>query len=79
MNDNNKKIKESNNESDDENFQLTKEIILLKRGLAKKSELSNELRKKLKSLRMQRVNTLSLFGGNKIYKKKNSIYKITKI
>ena len=79
LNDNNKKIKESNNESDDENFQLTKEIILLKRGLAKKSELSNELRKKLKSLRMQRVNTLSLFGGNKIYKKKNSIYKITKI
>ena len=74
----NKKNIENNNESEDDDFQLTKEIILLKRGLAKKSELSNELRKKIREMRIQRIHTLSLFGNKKIYIKKMSNYKITK-
>ena len=78
INDINKKNIETNNESEDDDFQLTKEIILLKRGLAKKSELSNELRKKIREMRIQRIHTLSLFGNKKIYKKKMSNYKITK-
>ena len=78
INDGNKKNIENNNESEDDDFQLTKEIILLKRGLAKKSELSSELRKKIREMRIQRIHTLSLFGSKKIYKKKMSNYKITK-
>ena len=78
INDINKKNIENNNESEDDDFQLTKEIILLKRGLAKKSELSNELRKKIREMRIQRIHTLSLFGNKKIYIKKMSNYKITK-
>ena len=68
-----------NNESDDdEYFLLTKEIFLLKRGLAKKNELNYELRKKIKEMRMQKVYTLNLLGNKKIYKKKTSNYKNTK-
>ena len=68
--DKNKKNKEINNESDDDDYQLTKEIILLKRGLTEKSELSNELMKKMRQMRVQRVCNMKLFGGKKIYKKK---------
>ena len=74
---NNKKI--ANNESDDDDYQLTKEIILLKRGLAKKSELSAELRKKIRNMKTQRIYTLNLLGNKKVYRKKTSNYKITKL
>jgi len=74
---NNKKI--TNNESDDDDYQLTKEIILLKRGLAKKSELSTELRKKIRNMKTQRIYTLNLLGNKKVYRKKTSNYKITKL
>ena len=74
---NNKKI--ANNESDDDDYQLTKEIILLKRGLAKKSELSTELRKKIRNMKTQRIYTLNLLGNKKVYRKKTSNYKITKL
>ena len=77
--DKNKKNIEINNESDDDDYQLTKEIILLKRGLAKKSELSDELRKKIKEMRIQRIYTLNVFGNKNIYKKKVSNYKVTKL
>ena len=79
INDKNNKNKILKNESDDDDYQLTTEIILLKRGLAKKSELSNELRKKIREMRMQRIYMLNIPGNNKVYKKKNSNYKITKI
>ena len=78
INDNNNK-KITNNESDDEDYQLTKEIILLKRGLAKKSELSAELRKKIRNMKTQRIYTLNLLGNKKVYRKKTSNYKITKL
>ena len=70
--DRNKKNKEINNESDDDDYQLTKEIILLKRGLTEKSELSKELMKKMRQMRIQRVCNMNLFGEKKIYKKKMS-------
>ena len=70
--DKNKKNKEINNESDDDDYQLTKEIILLKRGLTAKSELSKKLVKKMRQMRMQRVCNMNLFGNKKIYKKKMS-------
>ena len=70
--DRNKKNKEINNESDDDDYQLTKEIILLKRGLTEKSELSKELMKKMRQMRIQRVCNMNLFGKKKIYKKKMS-------
>jgi hypothetical protein len=70
--DKNKKNKEINNESDDDDYQLTKEIILLKRGLTAKSELSKKLMKKMRQMRMQRVCNMNLFGNKKIYKKKMS-------
>jgi len=70
--DRNKKNKEINNESDDDDYQLTKEIILLKRGLTEKSELSKELMKKMRQMRIQRVCNMNLFGNKKIYKKKMS-------
>ena len=60
-------------------YQLAKEIILLKRGLAKKNELSNELRKKMKNMRMQRIYTLNLLGNHRVlYRKKTSNYKLVK-
>ena len=72
-----KKLKKNfDNISDDDEYQLTKEIILLKRGLAKRSELSAEMKKRLRNIRMQRVYILSLIGKNKIYKKKTSTYKL---
>jgi hypothetical protein len=70
--DRNKKNKEINIESDDDDYQLTKEIILLKRGLTEKSELSKELLKKMRKMRIQRVCNMNLFGNKKIYKKKMS-------
>jgi hypothetical protein len=70
--DRNKKNKEINIESDDDDYQLTKEIILLKRGLTEKSELSKELMKKMRQMRIQRVCNMNLFGKKKIYKKKMS-------
>ncbi len=70
--DKNKKNKEINNESDDDDYQLTKEIILLKRGLTAKSELSKKLVKKMRQMRIQRVGNMNLFGNKKIYKKKVS-------
>ena len=70
--DKNKKNKEINNESDDDDYQLTKEIILLKRGLTAKSELSKKLVKKMRQMRIQRVCNMNLFGNKKIYKKKMS-------
>ena len=70
--DKNKKNKEINNESDDDDYQLTKEITLLKRGLTEKSELSKELMKKMRQMRIQRVCNMNLFGNKKIYKKKMS-------
>ena len=80
INDKNKHRNNIDNESDDdEYYQLTKEILLLKRGLAKKSELSTDLKKKMKNMRMQRVYTLNLLGNHKVlYRKKTSNYKITK-
>ena len=74
---NNKKF--NNNESDDDDYQLTKEIILLKRGLAKKSELSAEIRKKIRNMKTQRIYTLNLLGNKKVYRKKTNNYKITKL
>ena len=81
INDKNKHRNNIDNESDDdEYYQLTKEILLLKRGLAKKSELSTDLKKKMKNMRMQRVYTLNLLGNHKVlYRKKTSNYKITKL
>ena len=77
INDKNEKTKKNfDNISDDDEYQLTKEIILLKRGLAKRSELSAEMKKRLRNIRMQRVYILSLIGKNKIYKKKTSTYKL---
>ena len=64
-----------NIDSDDEYYQLTKEIILLKKGLAKKSELSNEMKKKIRELKPERVYKLCLFGNRRIYKKKTNNYK----
>ena len=81
INDKNKYVKNIENESDDDDYyQLTKEIILLKRGLAKKSELSNDLKRKIKNMRMQRVYTINLLGIHKVlYRKKMSNYKLTKL
>ena len=62
-------------DSDDEDYQLTKEIILLKKGLAQKSELGKEIKKKLKKIRPERIYYLTLLGEKKIYKKKSSNYK----
>ena len=80
INDKNKNRNLIDNESDDDDFyQLAKEIILLKRGLAKKNELSNELRKKMKNMRMQRIYTLNLLGNHRVlYRKKTSNYKLVK-
>ena len=64
------------NIEDDDDYQLTKEIILLKRGLSKNSELKNEIKKKLKELRPKRIYQLSLLGNKNVYKKKISNYKI---
>ena len=76
-NDENKKTKNNftNIDSDDDDYQLTKEIILLKKGLAKKSELSSEMKKKLREIKLERVYKLSLFGNRRIYKKKTDNYK----
>ena len=62
-------------DSDDEDYQLTKEIILLKKGLAQKSELGKAIKKKLKKIRPERIYYLTLLGEKKIYKKKSSNYK----
>ena len=82
INDKNKFYDNNNNkingifiDSDDDDYQLTKEIILLKKGLAKKTELSREIKRKIKKLRPERVYNLSLFGNKRIYKKKSSNYR----
>ena len=62
-------------DSDDDDYQLTKEIILLKRGLAKKNELSREIKRKIRKLRPERVYNFSLLGSKRIYKKKSSNYR----
>ena len=76
INNKNKK-NDVNHESDDEEFLLTKEILLLKKGLAKKSELSKEIRRKMRDFRIKRIDEFSLFriGCKKIYKKKTGNYK----
>ena len=71
----NKYLKNNDNDSDDDYYQLTKEILLLKKGLAKKSELSKEIKRKLKNIRPQRIYQLSLIGSKGIYKKKRYNYK----
>lgn len=71
----NKCLKNNDNDSDEDYYQLTKEILLLKKGLAKKSELSKEIKKKLKDIRPQRIYQLSLIDSKGIYKKKRSNYK----
>ena len=76
----NKYNKKNNNisiESEDDNYLLTKEIILLKKGLAKKSELSKDIKKQLRELRPERISQISLFGytSKKIYRKKTSNFK----
>ena len=71
----NKCLKNNDNDSDEDYYQLTKEILLLKKGLAKKSELSKEIKRKLKDIRPQRIYKLSLIGSKGIYKKKRSNYK----
>ncbi len=77
----NKYNKKNNNisiESEDDNYLLTKEIILLKKGLAKKSELTKDIIKQLRELRPEKISQISLFGNTskKIYKKKTSNFKI---
>ena len=66
-----------NNDFDDDDYLLTKEILLLKKGLAKKSELNNEMKRKLKELRPVKIVNFSLFevGHKKIYMKKTTNYK----
>lgn len=71
----NKYLKNNDNDSDDDYYQLTKEILLLKKGLAKKSELSKEIKRKLKDIRPQRIYQLILIGFKGIYQKKRSNYK----
>ena len=46
----NNKRNNINNASEDEDYQLTKEIILLKKWLTKKNELNNVIRKKLREI-----------------------------
>ena len=66
-----------NHDSDDEEYLLTKEILLLKKGLAKKNELSKEIRRKMRHCRIKRIAEFSLYGNGakKIYKKKTGNYK----
>ena len=71
----NKCFKNNDNDSDEDYYQLTKEILLLKKGLAKKNELSKEIKRKLKDIRPQRIYQLSLIGSKGIYKKKRGNYK----
>jgi hypothetical protein len=71
----NKCFKNNDNDSDEDYYQLTKEILLLKKGLAKKNELSKEIKRKLKDIRPQRIYQLSLIDSKGIYKKKRSNYK----
>ena len=66
---------DNDNDSDEDYYQLTKEILLLKKGLAKKNELSKEIKRKLKDIRPQRIYQLSLIGSKGIYKKKRGNYK----
>ena len=63
-----------NNDFDDDDYLLTKEILLLKKGLAKKSELNNEMKRKLKELKPVKIANFSLFkvGHKKIYMKKTT-------
>ena len=74
----NKNNKRSN-ELDDDDYLLTKEILLLKNGLTKKSELNKEIKRKLRELLPIKIANFSLFGHKKIYRKKTSNYKSHRI
>lgn len=73
-NDKGSKKNSVNFDSEDDNYQLTKEIILLKKGLAKKTELSGEIKRKLRVIIPQRIYNLTLEGIKRIYKRKKSSY-----
>ena len=69
----NNKRNNINNDSEDDDYQLTKEIILLKKGLTKKNELNNVIRKKLREIIPERNYRLTLFGNKKNIKKKEKL------
>ena len=75
----NNKKNNINNDSEDDDYQLTKEIILLKKGLSKKNELNNAIKKKLKEIIPERNYKLTLFGNKNVYKKKTRSYKNYKL
>ena len=75
----NNKKSNINNDSEDDDYQLTKEIILLKKGLSKKNELNNIIKKKLREIIPERNYKLTLFGNKKLYRKKMKIYKNHKL
>ena len=64
-----------NFDSEDDDYQLTKEIILLKKGLAKKSEPSEEIKRKLRVIIPERIFNLTLAGNKGIYRRKRSAYR----
>ena len=64
-----------NNDSEDDDYQLTKEIILLKKGLSKKNNINKDIIKTITNkLRPERNFKVTLFGNKKIYMKKNYWY-----
>ena len=66
---------ENVNIEDDDDYQLTKEIILLKKGLSKKEELNDDLIKKINaSNKPERNFNITVLGNKKIYRKKLSSY-----
>lgn len=64
-----------NVDSEDDDYQLTKEIILLKKGLSKKEELNDDLIKKINaSIKPERNFNVTVLGNKKIYRKKITSY-----
>lgn len=64
-----------NVDSEDDDYQLTKEIIFLKKGLSKKGELNDDLIKKINaSIQPERNFNLTILGNKKIYRKKITSY-----
>ena len=75
--DNNIKLNKNfeNVDSEDDDYQLTKEIILLKKGLSKKDVLNDDLIKKINaSIKPERNFNVTVLGNKKIYRKKISSY-----
>lgn len=64
-----------NVDSEDDDYQLTKEIIFLKKGLSKKGELNDDLIKKINaSIQPERNFNVTILGNKKIYRKKITSY-----